>query len=79
MNTAEFNFDGGDCCRSTCAPSPLHQCRADNFDCKDPVELDKEVCPVVVTQSHKNGKCDLGVRNTARCDFDGGDCCKVKP
>jgi hypothetical protein len=76
MNTAEFDFDQGDCCQFTCTPSLLYQCRVGTFDCKDPVEQYryKEVCPV--TQSHKNGKCDLiGIRNTAQCEYDGGDCC----
>jgi hypothetical protein len=77
LNTAEFDFDQGDCCPFTCIPSLLYQCRVGTFDCKDPVEQYryKEVCPV--TQSHKNGKCDIiDIRNTAQCEYDGGDCCR---
>ena len=77
LNTAEFDYDQGDCCEFTCTPSLLYQCRVGTFDCKDPVEQYryKEVCPV--TQSRRNGKCDIiGMNNTAQCEYDGGDCCE---
>ena len=60
INSEDFGFDGGDCCRSTCIPY-LSECPAGRFDCKDPVALAVESCPV---KRQKNGKCNVGVRNT---------------
>jgi hypothetical protein len=72
VNTAEFGYDGGDCCRSTCVPS-LFECRAGSFDCKDPAGLKQDSCFV---KRQKNGKCNAGIRNTLQCGYDAGDCCE---
>jgi hypothetical protein len=71
-NSEEFNFDGGDCCVLTCVPN-LFACQATQFNCKDPVTLEQELCPV---KRQKNGKCNVGVHNTLQCGYDSGDCCR---
>ena len=71
VNSNEFGFDGGDCCRLTCIPN-LFACPVTGFDCKDPVALAQDTCPV---KPQKNGKCNVGIRNTLQCGYDSGDCC----
>ena len=72
VNSVEFDFDGGDCCVLTCT-SDIFNCQDGSFNCKDPVALQQEVCPV---KNQKNGKCNTGIHNTLQCGYDSGDCCR---
>jgi hypothetical protein len=75
LNTAEFDYDGGDCCHNTCVPS-LYECRVGTFACKDPKVLlaEQNACPLETRSLANDGRCDAA-GNTAACSYDGGDCC----
>ena len=76
-NSGVCDWDGGDCCESTCADS-VYTCGSASYDCTDPTAPD-------YTQSFPNcdklvsyigdGYCDSD-SNSAACDWDGGDCCE---
>lgn len=70
-NTAECQYDNGDCCSLSCSPGLHHKCGSHGYDCKDP----KLECAVDDSKLLGNGKCDGGAYNTLNCDFDHGDCC----
>ncbi|CAN0304599.1 unnamed protein product [Ascophyllum nodosum] len=74
-NYAECQFDGGDCCRCTCAKGS-HNCGTSGYNCQDPkapcVGEDDSNC---VLTSSGDGMCDE-INNDEKCDYDGGDCCE---
>ena len=74
-NTAACNWDGGDCCSSTCDLTAYYQCGNYDYDCLDP-DADNDAC-TVASSWLGDGFCDaeFGQYNTAACDWDGGDCC----
>ena len=62
-NTANCNFDGGDCCDPNANFDYCKDCICyENLNCNAPIEL------------IGNGYCN-DETNTAECNFDGGDCC----
>eukprot|EP01083_Nonionella_stella_P310180 1101047_1 len=90
FNTAECDWDDGDCCEATCTPHyayPSRECGVTTlFDCKnpsfDPTEATlsptpSPTCTVIANDSTSvigNGICDNEFNNAA-CQYDGGDCC----
>jgi hypothetical protein len=86
LNSLLCDYDGGDCCASTCVDSLLQACGDNGFDCLDP---DGTMMAAAGTMAGNDpeaprceelhaevgdGSCD-GPVNTAECGFDGGDCC----
>ena len=62
-NTAECNYDGGDCCGSNVNIKDCDECLCyEDLNCEAPLEL------------KGNGYCN-DETNNAGCNFDGGDCC----
>eukprot|EP00299_Pterocystis_sp_00344_P000471 c10126_g4_i2.p1 GENE.c10126_g4_i2~~c10126_g4_i2.p1 ORF type:complete len:1160 (-),score=371.89 c10126_g4_i2:73-3552(-) len=66
-NNAYTDFDGGDCCPSTCQSTEEHSCGESGYSCQDP-----DIC---VAPWISDGYCDPE-NNKADCNYDGGDCCE---
>jgi hypothetical protein len=66
-NNAGHDFDGGDCCPSTCTDGPFATCGSYGYDCVDVDVCDPELAG--------NGVCDEET-NTVDCEYDRGDCCE---
>ena len=79
-NTADCNFDGGDCCADTCtAPS---NCGTTVYACLDPASAYNNSCTGSASALAQlgDGECvgfSFGALNTAICGWDGGDCCST--
>ena len=73
LNTAQYNYDGGDCCEETCQNPDGSAC--------DYLEWIVELCidPSVVnylSSAPGNGRCEEGLNNDeGDNNYDGGDCC----
>lgn len=88
-NTAECNYDGGDCCKETCDRESIFGCTTKEesqfgvygpfgFYCVDPSQensIDPSTCINVEKDSIGDGMCNPDY-NTAECNYDGGDCCE---
>ena len=62
-NTANCNFDGGECCDPNTNNDWCQDCICyEDLNCNGPLDL------------IGNGKCN-DETNNAECNFDGGDCC----
>ena len=62
-NTAECNYDGGDCCGSNVNTGYCNDCICFSHEtCDGPLEL--------ISDGYCNDE-----TNNAGCNFDGGDCC----
>ena len=62
-NTAECNYDGGDCCGSNVDTGWCDECLCyEDLYCAAPLEL--------IGNGHCNDE-----TNNANCNYDGGDCC----
>ena len=68
-NNAACNYDGGDCCSSTCVSSS-YTCGVAGYDCRG---YPSSTC---YSSWQGDGECDdnLGC-NTRATNYDGGDCC----
>ena len=64
VNTANCNFDGGDCCGSDVIDTYCTECI-----CYESSSCSAELLPLI-----GNGYCD-DETNTVTCNYDGGDCC----
>lgn len=76
-NTFYCNWDGGDCCNSTCVPN-TYDCSGDDFECLNPSASDYApwpYCTADILSYIGDGYCDYGDYNVATCGWDGGDCC----
>eukprot|EP00903_Cladosiphon_okamuranus_P014053 g13063.t1 len=84
-NSAECEYDGGDCCSCTCKVPPggeLHYCTG-GFACIDPaascVDDDDVTADMVENCGYigaiGDGYCD-DYNNNELCKYDGGDCCE---
>lgn len=83
LNTAICNWDGGDCCPSTCVASTNSTggCQLDVYDCLDPTASEfgeSSACEVAAPSWIGDAYCDAGSDgyNTDVCNWDGGDCCQ---
>eukprot|EP01041_Mallomonas_annulata_P005710 gene5710-11522_t len=77
-NTAECNWDGGDCCQQTCGGSGGCGTTTYQYYCLDPLYSGQTGSSCSVADSSWVGDhyCDYsGGYNTAECNWDGGDCC----
>lgn len=73
LNSAECEYDGGDCCWCTCVDS-YYSCGDIGYDCQDPsVNCQLDDCSGFV-EFIADGDCD-DLNNNANCGYDGGDCC----
>jgi len=85
-NIEELDWDGGDCCLTTCNAESFHKCegsRECQADCLDPFarmpkckgENDNVLEQMEeMTRWRGDGHCD-GFLNNADSEWDGGDCC----
>ena len=64
VNTANCNFDGGDCCGPDVKDNYCTECI-----CYESSSCSNELLPLI-----GNGYCD-DETNTVNCNYDGGDCC----
>ena len=72
-NTADCDWDSGDCCLSTCVDGTF-VCGESDYDCVDPDALQCEAASLTYVG---DGHCDTtDVYNTKSCGWDGGDCCE---
>lgn len=87
LNIAMCDWDGGDCCASTCDSDSIEDCNSHVvFECLDPNASDYGTisnCSVTVPSWIGDGVCDEGLImdglqdfNTDACGWDGGDCCQ---
>jgi hypothetical protein len=92
-NNPDCNWDGGDCCASTCI-SGAHSCGTNKYKCLDPRALENLLDCDIANQYIGDGWCNwndngvdsfyasdgsgtpTGTVNTAKCNYDGGDCCQ---
>ena len=80
-NTEACNWDGGDCCESTCV-SATYSCGVASFVCLNTEASSYDACPASSSSLWGDGFCDQWVGllsadlNTASCNWDGGDCCE---
>ena len=78
-NTANCDWDGGDCCASTCV-SAKYECGVVVYTCLDPNVTSTTTVATTTTTggcselSVNDGFCDAKF-NTQACNWDGGDCC----
>ena len=76
-NVKSCNYDGGDCCASTCE-SAKHTCGQGGYDCVNPdAGQGKGASGCQYPEWKGNGRCDPW-NNEASCQWDGGDCCPVR-
>ena len=80
LNSALCDWDGGDCCPSTCNASATNGCTHSIWDCLDPTAAEfgqgSECAGAAQFPSYiADGYCDIDTYNTAACGWDGGDCC----
>ena len=82
-NTDACNWDGGDCCASSCVSSD-HTCGGRGYTCLDPTAATTTTttsaaatCNVFNPSYIGDSYCDAMFPgyNTADCNWDGGDCC----
>jgi hypothetical protein len=81
LNTEMCNWDGGDCCISTCVTSDGTECDYLVYACLDPAASDygdTSDCTASIPSYVNDGYCDVDDNyNTAVCNWDGGDCCEA--
>eukprot|EP01041_Mallomonas_annulata_P006560 gene6560-13264_t len=73
-NSPSCNWDGGDCCPSTCQDGKSNPCGSAVYICLDPA-VPAYPCPVAGSPLIGNGYCNTGIYNTRHCNWDGYDCC----
>lgn len=78
-NTSSCDWDGGDCCESTCRNGNYPCGSTSEYHCLNPLAL--ENAPDVSTCTgdvdyNQNGRCD-SENNNGPCGWDGGDCCEA--
>eukprot|EP00750_Incisomonas_marina_P019313 INCI3285.4.p1 GENE.INCI3285.4~~INCI3285.4.p1 ORF type:complete len:1408 (-),score=217.48 INCI3285.4:617-4840(-) len=78
-NNAIHNWDGGDCCLSTCTAANF-SCNAERFECLNPTAVENGGagnCSALPFDWVGDAYCDNAAEgfNTAACGWDGGDCC----
>ena len=82
LNVAVCNWDGGDCCPSTCATSSGEDCSNVVYECLDESADDYNTTSECIVDSPSwiaDAYCDsssTSMYNTAVCNWDGGDCCE---
>jgi len=81
-NTMACNWDGGDCCESSCLQEvAAYDCGVVGYMCMDPNATDFQVCAGANSSKFGDGVCDQYAYdlelhlNSEICDWDGGDCC----
>jgi len=86
-NTAECDYDGGDCCQETCDLDSHYACSLESsgygpfgYFCINSVldeYIDPELCTVSDRTRIGDGRCDADdeMYNSEACNWDGGDCC----
>ena len=50
-NCEAFDWDGGDCCESTCVSTPQHQCGDGGYFCRDPKHIKDALAPAAGVSS----------------------------
>jgi len=73
-NTADCDWDGGDCCAETCTNGD-YTCGVAGYNCLDP-SVESQDCNVPNPSWIGDGYCDAAPYNTEACGWDGGDCCE---